>query len=571
MKLFRILTVLILLCASAVEGWSLDRDAFTFVDYKLDVRIEPQQQRLAVRGKVTLRNDSVNPQKDVALQISSSLDWRSIQFNGKPVQFVSQPYTSDIDHTGALSEAIVSLPSAVPPKGTAEFEIGYEGVIPLDTTRLTRSGAPEQAARHIDWDQISSSFSALRGIGYVAWYPIATQAASLSVPNDVPQVQGRWKAKAADSTMDVNFCVDHGKAANPLVLADGQEVGGGGIGGVISCSRFIFSGAEGSTASFAIGQYSEVKREHVAIEYLADHKLAAEDYVLAVDLATPFVTDWFGVPRQKPTFIDLQDQEAAPFESGSILFAPLSVAADSRVAQMTAVHHLTHAAFDSPRSWIREGLAAFAQAAYREQQSGRPAALEFIGLYRPALLAAEKNAASEKDAAATESLINTSLPELQRGKAMYVWWMLRDMIGEVALKKSLAAYRPEQDKDPAYIQHLLEAQSKRDLESFFDDWVYRDRGLPDFRVDSAYIRPTVGGPAVVTVTIENLGAAGAEVPFTLQMETGKLTRRIAVPAKSKASTRVEVPSSPQKIVVNDGSVPESDLTNNSYTIEPASH
>ncbi len=70
----------------------MDREAFTFTNYDLDVRIEPEQQRLAVRGKITLRNDSASPQKNLPLQISSTLDWRSIQFNGKPVQFVSQPY-----------------------------------------------------------------------------------------------------------------------------------------------------------------------------------------------------------------------------------------------------------------------------------------------------------------------------------------------------------------------------------------------------------------------------------------------------------------------------------------------
>src|SRR5439155_22389 len=81
---------------------------------------------------------SASAQKSLALQISSPLDWRSIQFEGKPAQFVSQVYTSDIDHTGALSEAIVTLPQPVPPRGAIELEIGYEGTIPLDATRLTR-------------------------------------------------------------------------------------------------------------------------------------------------------------------------------------------------------------------------------------------------------------------------------------------------------------------------------------------------------------------------------------------------------------------------------------------------
>ena len=128
------------LCGNA---FSLDREAFTFTRYDLNVRIEPEQHRLGVRGKITLRNDSPTPQKIAVLQISSSLDWRSIKVGDKLLQFVSQPYTSDIDHTGALSEAIVTLPEAIAPKNSIDLEIAYEGVIVLDATRLTRIGTPE--------------------------------------------------------------------------------------------------------------------------------------------------------------------------------------------------------------------------------------------------------------------------------------------------------------------------------------------------------------------------------------------------------------------------------------------
>src|SRR5216684_9344777 len=174
---------LCVLCLSVVNAFSLDREAFTFTSYDLNVRVEPEQQRLGVRGKITLRNDSAAPQKIAVLQISSSLDWRSIRAGGKPLQFISQPYASDIDHTGALSEAIVTLPQAVPPKGTIELDIGYEGTIPLDATRLTRIGVPEELAKHSDWDQIGRSFTGVRGIGYVAWYPVAIEAVNLSEGN----------------------------------------------------------------------------------------------------------------------------------------------------------------------------------------------------------------------------------------------------------------------------------------------------------------------------------------------------------------------------------------------------
>jgi hypothetical protein len=179
------LRVFCVLCGLLVQAHAIDREAFTFTHYNLDVRIEPEQQRLAVRGKIRLRNESASPQKILSLQISSSLDWRSIQLKGEAEQFVSQPYTSDIDHTGMLSEALVTLPQAIPPKGEVELEIGYEGVIPLDATRLTRIGVPTDVARHSDWDQIAKSLSAVRGIGYVTWYPVATESANLSEANSV--------------------------------------------------------------------------------------------------------------------------------------------------------------------------------------------------------------------------------------------------------------------------------------------------------------------------------------------------------------------------------------------------
>ena len=567
----KFLCVLCVLCGLFAQGYALDREAFTFTGYNLDVRVEPEQQRLAVRGKITLRNDSNGPQKNLSLQISSSLDWRSIQFGGKALQFVSQPYTSDIDHTGALSEAIVTLPAAVPPKGTVELEIGYEGVIPLDTTRLSRIGVPEEVAKHSDWDQIGKSFAAVRGIGYVAWYPVATESASLSEGNSVYDTLGRWKARQAQAEMKVKLGYSRdSSAAPPRLLCNGKETSHTTEAGraqllSVDCS-FLPLGL--TVPAFVVGQYSVLDREAITIYHVTEHKSGAENYALAAELTVPFAAEWFGAPREKAEVVELPDSVAAPFESGSMLLMPLS-GGDSKLAQLTAVHQLTHAAFSSPRPWIYEGLAHFAQAAYRERQSGRQAALDFMGLHRTAIADAEKALAVEhnRSVGASESLINTASEEFYRSKAMCVWWMLRDMVGEEALKKALTNYRADQDKEPSYVQHLIEAQSKRDFEWFFDDWVYRDRGLPDLRVESAYPRPTVGGGYVVTVTVENLGNAGAEVPVTLRMEGGEVTRRLAVRAKSKASIRIEAASTPHEIVVNDGSVPESDMSNNTYMID----
>jgi len=552
---------------------SLDREAFSFTRYDLNLQIDPQQQRLGVRGQITLRNDTATPQKVAVLQISSSLDWRSIRLNDKPLQFVSQPYTSDIDHTGALTEAILTLPDAVGPKGTVELEVAYEGVITLDATRLTRIGTPQDAAAHTDWDQIGENFTAIRGAGYVAWYPVATEVANLSEGNSLFEVLRRWKDREAGSMMRLRTTVTKNDSSEPSQLlfngipcaARTQEQMGGPQHEDTDCPS---SSLRMYAPTLAIADYQVLEKPSMEVRYLPGHDAGATAFADAAEKIAPFISDWFGPRREKAKTQDLADRQAAPFESGAILLTPLA-STDPKVAGLAAAHQLTHASFFSFRPWIEEGLAHFAQALSLEQQSGRQSALDYIGLHRSALTEIEASSGTTKsEDEASRSLVNTTSEELYRSKAMCVWWMLRDMIGETALKKAIAAYRTEQDKEPSYMPRLIAAQTQRDLEWFFDDWVYRDRGLPDFKVESAFSRKTMTGSFMLTITVDNLGTAGAEVPIVVKIAGGEVLRRLEVRARNRGVIRVELPAAPQEIVLNDGSVPESNVSNNIFKVSP---
>ena len=206
-----------------------------------------------------------------------------------------------------------------------------------------------------------------------------------------------------------------------------------------------------------------------------------------------------------------------------------------------------------------------------------------LGLHRAAFLDSEKEVSSALQKSVAQKSVGEKSVEPRnpgqpliatfdeiyyRSKAAYVWWMLHDMIGDEALKQAIGKYRAadDNDKDPKYVQKLIESAAQRDLGWFFDDWVYKDRGLPDFHVQSAHPWKTEKGTQMITVTLENLGNAGAEVPFTILFEGGEITKRLEVRAKSTATTRVELLGTPSQIVVNDGSVPESDLTNNEFKV-----
>jgi hypothetical protein len=554
---------------------ALDREAFTFTKYDLTVRVEPEQQRLGVRGKISLRNDSAIAQRSLSLQISSTLNWSSIQFAGKPVEFVSQIYTSDIDHTGALSEAIVVLPQVIAPKQALDIEIGYEGIIPQNATRLTRIGNPDDQAKHSEWDEIGRSFSAVRGIGHVAWYPVAMEAVSLSDGDAVPEAVASWKQREDQTEMKLSLQYSQSRQqAPPELLCNGtmgkkvtEEVGAG-QNLTLECS---LASLRLTAPTFIIAPYAEINGKDVAIHYLPDHKTGADDYASAVEEVSPLIGKWFGDHRQSPhatpEVAELPDANDASFESGNMLLTSLS-GSDTKLL-LSATQQLIHAYFPSARAWIHDGLASYAQVRLFEEKEGRKAATDYLQGHRAALVELEKLSAESKT---DDNSLIRSLDDFRiQTKSMYVWWMLRDMLGENALYAALHNYKKEDDSDPKYMQKLIEAQAHRDLQWFFDDWVYHDRGLPEFRVASVYPSPLPTGGYMVTVVVENRGGAGAEIPVTLHMQGSEASDRLIVAGNSKASVRIQTPSLPQDVTLNDGSVPESNTSNDIYKIESVHH
>ena len=546
------------------SAFALDRQAFTFTDYDLRIKITPATQSFEAEGKVTLRNDTAQPQRNPVLQISSTLEWNSITIAGKPAQYLAESYTTDIDHSGGLSEAIITLPQPVPPQGTIEIEFSYGGQIPQDTTRLTRIGVPAERAARSDWDQISDSFTGVRGIGYVAWYPVATEATSLSEGNQVFESVLAWKERQSRSRMRLSFCWP-GEAQ---LVANGQSAGA--TGAQPGCQALQYDPIGMAVPTFVIGPYRALTQPPVAIEYVTGHESYARVWAAAAEKIASFITQWLGQRKRPVQIVELPDKDMVPFEGGSVLFTPL-FSGEEKDIQVVLAHQLAHACFQSPRLWMDEGLAHFAQALVREQQDGRTAALAYMNDRLPPLQEAEKqflSAAKASDPAPSEqSLVNASDEVFYRTKAMFVWWMLRDMVGDGALERAIRSYHPDQDKNASYFQRLLAAQYHRDLEWFFDDWVYRDRGLPEFHITEVQPRKLIPEDWSVTVAVENSGGAGAEVPVAVRSAQGEERKRVEVRAHEKASVRIPIPVTPQQAVVNDGSVPAFDMGNNTAEIK----
>ena len=549
----------------------LDRDAFTFTRYELALDLANPPGTFSAEGKVWLRNDSHETQRHAVLQISSTLNWESIKLGGKPAEYIVQEYTSDIDHTGAVNEAILNLPQPAAPGSTLEIEVRYRGTIPQNSTRLERIGAPHETALHTDWDEVTATSAFVRGIGYVVWYPVAMEAVSISEP-DYERSLGEWKQRHAGSTMKLTV----GTPANLLFTSNVGILGSDTLG-LATTSRLEFSPFGYSVPALASANYklaspvlgsapnSQPGHWNFRIFFLPSDENAANAYVATATQVEPLVRDWFGPLTRSATIAELPNAEDTPFESGSTLFTPLNTR-DPKLLAVVLAHQLTHAVLNSSRPWINEGAAHFAQALERERQDGRAAAIDYMQSRLPALRTAEAGQKTAAESEATQSLINASAEVFYRVKAMYCFWMLRDIVGDAALQRAFAKYNTRDDHDAAYFQHLLEAESQKRLDWFFNDWVYRDRGLPDLQISSVIPRETLPGSFVVAVTIENTGGAAAEVPIVVRSQVAESRARLLVPAHAKATTRVQIGQYPSEVTVNDGSVPETSLENNRYAV-----
>jgi hypothetical protein len=444
-------------------------------------------------------------------------------------------------------------------------------------------GTPEDVAARSDWDAISDAFTGVRGLGYVAWYPVAIEAVSMSEGNAVFDAIAAWKQRHQHSAFEAKISVQ-GAENEALCIALNSSAGCGQNRVVADAetqgkvkefsNTLTLNGLGDVVPTFALGNYVELSRSTVTFLHTAEHTSVARDYAVAAEANDPLLRDWLGEPSLPPRVIELTQPNALPYESGAVLFTPLRPW-PSDTLQLLLLSTQVSSRFQSSHPWVQEGLQRFLQCVLIENRSGRKAALDYLDDFREPLVkeeaqlaASQSNVKGAPASSADNTLLNSNDELYLRGKGSFVFWMLRDMLGETAMRSALANYRLSADKDPGYLQRLLQASSKRDLEWFFDDWVYRDRGLPDFHVESAYARPlldTANSSFLETVTIVNTGHAGAEVPVIVQAPSGEKVVRVLAKAGEKGVGRMEVPVAPDKIIVNDGSVPAAN-TNNVYDV-----
>ncbi len=279
-----------------------------------------------------------------------------------------------------------------------------------------------------------------------------------------------------------------------------------------------------------------------------------QSYMTAASILSSQMADWLGAKvKTELSVLDPAEAQDSPFEERSLLVTNIANVDPKRLLGPMS-HALTHAYFQSPRPWLEEGAAQFMASVWTEHQDGRDTAIAQMDNQRGALSLAE-TADPVQDPG--QPLVAAHDPVFYRTKAQYVFWMLRGIVGDKPLAAALKQYDAAADTSPEYFERLLERTSGQKLDWFFEDWVDRDRGLPDLAIEA--ITPSKGSEEdtyIVAVTVSNSGTAVADVPVTISSADATVTERMRIEAKGRATRRFLVHGRPQQVQVNDGTTPE---------------
>ncbi len=566
-----------------------ERTAVSITGTRLDLHLTPTEGREEVRATLTLRNVSGGAVQRIPLQISGSLRWESVSMSTpgglRPVAFTQAPVSTDTDHTGFAQEAVLTPAEPLASGASITVAVLYAGEIRQSSQRLELLGVPAARASAQDWDAIvpttDAGATALRGFGDVLWYPVAAATATLGDGNQLVQVAARQRLLGLSATMELRLTVEYtGDPPNgvifngelkPLDRVPDTETELIDATHGVATANFPTRPTGYRTPSLFLTAEAAVTTDDQLLAVVTAHPEAVQSYGSAAAQVRTLLAQWLGPTPRLPML--LLGHGGSRFEDAGLLLLDLQPGQSNAQILPELITPLTHSWFGPGRGevqraalWVDQGLPELMGLLWTERTLGRPAALAELGQASALLALAEPDFSAHPDVVG-EPLPEASAEVYLRLKSASVLWQLRELLGDPVLQACLAGWRhsvsvnPKLEGEPKAFQRALETAAKQDLGWFFDDWVNRDRGLPDLTIVSATPRavPAQAGKSagyLVAVEVRNDGDAVAEVPVTVHGVTTSQTERLRIAAHSSNSVRIVFEDQPQSVQVNDGSVPE---------------
>lgn len=485
-----------------------ERSSVELTGRDLDLHLNSHTGLAEIRAQLLVRNAGPQPLQEVPLRISGALRWESVRAGGVagalPVQQHLLP--DDLDHTGTANEVVVELPTPLPPGQSVSLDLYYGGRLTASAQRLLAMGAPAGRAALTDWDTVTDTFTGLRGLGSVLWYPVSGQPALLREGDAVTRAVESSRTRDAGSRFHLRLALEYSGSRPDAAFFCGERQGfepakpeGSGDSGFVT-AEWTLDPLGSHTPSLFVAGGAPQEAAGGLLRVVTDRADTAAAAGEAAARIRPMLAEWLGAaPRSSLDIIDLPIPGASGFADGSLLVAPLTTApaavlAPSLVQPLAAAWLPVNIA--SP--WLHDGIPAFLQAVWIERTAGRDAALaglaaSFTALRAQAAPSPGFSSSQPVDTAvpAGPPLTTCADPLCARTRAAYVFEMLRGMLGDSALQQAISGWAVEESRsgmrspaeEAAQMERLLQqVAGTRNLTWFFRDWIDADHGLPELTI-----------------------------------------------------------------------------------------
>lgn len=418
--------------------------------YDLALRIDYEQQRLEGTARITLRNFSDTPVYEVPLLLYRLMEIRGAAVNGTVAPWTQRVVRFSDFPQLQVTQASVALPAPLPPGGTVDLEVRYDGYL---------LGYAETGMAYVR-DHIDPSFTILRDdalafprIGY------PSEAANRRAPFPSYDYVGRI-------TVPESLVVVNGGRLVERTVAAGW-------------ATYVYRSIKPSwRMDWAIGDYVVIQDGPIRVAHLRRDSVGAHRIATNARRSLDLFTTWFGVLTGDPslTIVELEDGYGSQADVVTILQAAAAFRDSARDREL--YHEVAHLwnppAKDLPSPRWNEGLSSFLEYLALEQFTGQPVA----SARADQLLDWLRDIAPRREQLTRVPLIDygkEQMTDFSYSEGALLFHLLYGVVGPERFRAIIGGFSHQYATSGASTGDLVRFASRTahmNLKPLFDDWVY---------------------------------------------------------------------------------------------------
>jgi len=458
------LLLLTSLWSHPAQGPDTAADRVTPTHYELTVRLDFEQERLQGTARITLRNVSGAPVTDVSLLLYRLMEIRAASVNGAPAAF-TQRVARFSDFTKLqVAQSVVTLPTPLPPGGTVELEVRYDGQL---------LGYAETGMAYVR-DHIDPSFTVLRDDAFA--FP-KVGGLSLTANRRAPFPSYDYLARI---TVPESLVVVNGGRLLERTVAAGW-------------ATYVYRSVKPSwRMDFAIGDYAVIQDGPIRVAYLKRDSVGARRVAGSARRSLDLLTTWFGPLPGDPslTILELEDGYGSQADVAAIMQTAAAFRDSTRDHEL--YHEVAHLwnppATDLPSPRWNEGLSSFLEYLVQEELTGHPV----VAARADRLLDWLRGLAARREDITRVPLVDygkTQMTDFSYSEGALLFYLLYGVAGAERFRAIIGGYSRQYATTGASTRDLAayaNRTARMNLQPLFDDWAFTTGWWPAIKNGATY-------------------------------------------------------------------------------------